>query len=452
MPSAGAVALLLTRDGLPGRRGDRRASRERARAAPRLRAAGLPRLAPRPLAVRSRRRRLPLGRHLAPRDEPRQRRPSRLPRSGSASSRPPSVTCSISRPDVRPISTGARPVRYGQTISPRRPAPSGTDGVRPVGIIGMNHAVLYVRDARRQQRFYTDVLGFTHGGRRPERGVRVHAWARLAEPPRHRLLLDRRRRPGRRRRASGPSGCTTSRGRFARSTSWPSCRRGSPTPAPSSATATTAPTRASTPTTPTGSSSRSCGSSPAELWGDEEHEAIVAPPRPRRRTGALRRPLGAPADVDGCRLRAHRPPDVATRCGRSSSSGSPPASSRPVARCHPSGRSREQFAVARTSVREALQGLISLGVVNAGQSCPRRRAPAAVTVPGPTDGAGLPQGLRPRSCSRPAACSSCRSSSSPRVRATPSRSAPRSARVAAQFRAGMPLDEFRRARPRLPHD
>ena len=29
-----------------------------------------------------------------------------------------------------------------------------------MAITGMNHAVLYVRDARRQQRFYTDVLGF----------------------------------------------------------------------------------------------------------------------------------------------------------------------------------------------------------------------------------------------------------------------------------------------------
>jgi catechol-2,3-dioxygenase len=29
-----------------------------------------------------------------------------------------------------------------------------------VGIIGMNHAVLYVRDARRQQRFYADILDF----------------------------------------------------------------------------------------------------------------------------------------------------------------------------------------------------------------------------------------------------------------------------------------------------
>jgi len=28
-------------------------------------------------------------------------------------------------------------------------------------IIGLNHAVLYVRDARAQQRFYTDVLGFS---------------------------------------------------------------------------------------------------------------------------------------------------------------------------------------------------------------------------------------------------------------------------------------------------
>lgn len=28
-------------------------------------------------------------------------------------------------------------------------------------IRGMNHAVLYVRDARRQERFYTDVLGFS---------------------------------------------------------------------------------------------------------------------------------------------------------------------------------------------------------------------------------------------------------------------------------------------------
>jgi catechol-2,3-dioxygenase len=33
-------------------------------------------------------------------------------------------------------------------------------GVFVMGISGMNHAVLYVRDARQQQRFYADVLGF----------------------------------------------------------------------------------------------------------------------------------------------------------------------------------------------------------------------------------------------------------------------------------------------------
>ena len=37
-------------------------------------------------------------------------------------------------------------------------------------IIGMNHAVLYVRDARRQQRFYTDVLGFSTVVAEPDGG------------------------------------------------------------------------------------------------------------------------------------------------------------------------------------------------------------------------------------------------------------------------------------------
>jgi catechol-2,3-dioxygenase len=37
-----------------------------------------------------------------------------------------------------------------------------------MGITGMNHAVLYVRDARRQQAFYTDVLGFQTVVQHPE--------------------------------------------------------------------------------------------------------------------------------------------------------------------------------------------------------------------------------------------------------------------------------------------
>ncbi len=36
----------------------------------------------------------------------------------------------------------------------------GVDEKGHIMITGMNHAVLYVRDARRQQQFYSDVLGF----------------------------------------------------------------------------------------------------------------------------------------------------------------------------------------------------------------------------------------------------------------------------------------------------
>jgi catechol-2,3-dioxygenase len=39
-----------------------------------------------------------------------------------------------------------------------------------MAISRMNHAVLYVRDARRQQRFYTDVLGFRTIVEEPEGG------------------------------------------------------------------------------------------------------------------------------------------------------------------------------------------------------------------------------------------------------------------------------------------
>jgi catechol-2,3-dioxygenase len=49
---------------------------------------------------------------------------------------------------------------YGQTISPTDDQDSTNSG-DDVGITGMNHAVLYVRDARRQQHFYHEVLGFS---------------------------------------------------------------------------------------------------------------------------------------------------------------------------------------------------------------------------------------------------------------------------------------------------
>lgn len=56
--------------------------------------------------------------------------------------------------------TGPIGLGYGQTISPTDDQDSTSSG-DDVGITGMNHAVLYVRDARRQQRFYSDVLGFS---------------------------------------------------------------------------------------------------------------------------------------------------------------------------------------------------------------------------------------------------------------------------------------------------
>ena len=48
-----------------------------------------------------------------------------------------------------------------------------------MAITRMNHAVLYVRDARRQQRFYRDVLGFSTVVGRSRGRVRVHARAGL---------------------------------------------------------------------------------------------------------------------------------------------------------------------------------------------------------------------------------------------------------------------------------
>ncbi len=56
--------------------------------------------------------------------------------------------------------TGPIELGYGQTISPTDDQDSTNSG-DDVGITGMNHAVLYVRDARRQQHFYSEVLGFS---------------------------------------------------------------------------------------------------------------------------------------------------------------------------------------------------------------------------------------------------------------------------------------------------
>ena len=72
-------------------------------------------------------------------------------------------------------------MNYGLTIRPK-PEHLRWDEDEPTMITGMNHAVLYVRDARRQQQFYTEVLDFETVDRGPRRCVRVPAC------PRHRRI------------------------------------------------------------------------------------------------------------------------------------------------------------------------------------------------------------------------------------------------------------------------
>ena len=209
-----------------------------------------------------------------------------------------------------------------------------------MGIIGMNHAVLYVRDARRQQRFYADVLGFATVIEDPNGGF---VFMRGPDSPNHHdiafFTIGDARRTVRGGQAA-PSACTTSRGRCARSTSWPRSEPGSPRPARSSASDHGA-NKSLYAHDPDGLEFEVMWLVPADLWGDEEHEAIIRRARPRRRAGALRRPARSRRSrrVDGRRVRARSSARrSASRCGRSSSSGSPPASWRPARRCRPSGR------------------------------------------------------------------------------------------------------------------
>ena len=121
-------------------------------------------------------------------------------------------------------------------------------------ITGMNHAVLYVRDARRQQAFYTDVLGFETSSR-PPRQFRVHAGAGLGQPPPPRVLHDRfgsGRFPPRpfAGRPAPPRSEVPTLDDLERH------RNGSPTPEHSRGASTTASTRASMPMILTASSSR----------------------------------------------------------------------------------------------------------------------------------------------------------------------------------------------------
>ena len=96
-------------------------------------------------------------------------------------------------------------------------------------ITGMNHAVLYVRDARAQQRFYADVLGFATVIERRRRARSCSCARRprttITTSPSSSIGADAGAVDG---RADDASASTTSPGRWRRSRSWRRCASGSP--------------------------------------------------------------------------------------------------------------------------------------------------------------------------------------------------------------------------------
>ena len=241
-----------------------------------------------------------------------------------------------------------------------------------MGITGMNHAVLYVRDARRQQRFYTDVLGFRSIVDDPDGQFVFMRAPDSLQPPRHRLLHDRR--PGRaeRGRAHARSACTTSpgrcrtldeleemrdaarRGRRARRRQRPRrqqepLRQGPRRPRVRGDVARRPPSTGATRSTRR-SSSRSTSRRAKRKYAEHRRVTVEFGPVTRQTVAEQVRARLAERD------RA-------------------PASSRPGRRCRPSAGSCEEFGVARTSVREAIQGLVSLGVRRAPRQ-PHRTSPS----------------------------------------------------------------------------
>ena len=117
---------------------------------------------------------------------------------------------------------------------------------------------------------------------------------------------------------------------------------------------------------------------PAATWGAEEHEAII---RPLDLDGEAVAGFGRP--VDGARSTtanfdagqpAHGLRGGPPAAGRVDPR---PASSRPGSRCRRSASLCEEFGVARTSVREAIQGLVTLGVHRAPRQ-PSRTSPSSL--------------------------------------------------------------------------
>ena len=184
---------------------------------------------------------------------------------------------------------------------------------------------------------------------------------------------------------------------------------------------------------------------PADMWGDEEHEAIIQPARPRGRQAQVGGARRVTVEFDPVSRRTVAEEVRARLAERIAPASSPPAqpAARPSAACASSSASPARRCARR------IQGLVSLGVARAPRQ-PHATSPS--TCPRPalrvTDRVRQSQAVR-ASCSRCAACSSCRSPSwrasgpPPRARDDP----PQRAGVPP---VGMPLNEFRVPRSPLP--
>ena len=137
--------------------------------------------------------------------------------------------------------------------------------------VRLNHAVLFVSDLARAERFYRDVFGMLVVAREPRANA---AFLRLPRSGNHHdlgLFGVGPRRPS----DAAASASTTSPGRSTPSTSSSTPARRCAPRMPTPASPATVPPRASTAPTPTATNSRSCGCCPATQWGEYENAAPI---------------------------------------------------------------------------------------------------------------------------------------------------------------------------------